>query len=562
MSSNNFHVGNAAFRTVMGRLTPLCAPSTPFFRSCHIAGMRLPSDHSEAAAFSKKCINGLKKKADLLSKLSPSPLKRTHSLNLAANICFFPSWSSFQDFAEAFPKLSPGQRASSGDSFKLSMALWQTTPNRIDDFIITCLSGAGAILSDKLEMPLDDALEAVMRLYTDVDAGPKSDHIHEAEISKIISIKFNHPAQHHLMALLSHRPMKENTHHKWPDLSNITTGMLLRKHILANESRKPKFTLTGKDFLVGNVMAGIHTYAAANLSFFMNPMKGMSYAKDEERRLLTSLENEKTRSEASQFLDSLFKPIIGKTVLEAVTISENDQGFYSDLIPKTLSDAKNKYDNPILTSKSRLLGLNISTFAIEPFDILSNHGCRVYNICSIAHSPSGDVVGIIEIFYAINPSGKIKDLGMLADEIEVTECIELTLSMVDQIGLKTKVPLGHVVYITSWEVARPHRHRGLGKELMEAVFNVGISHLPPPDFVLARIHPSEYPVPLLDGTDPESVPNYGVAVNSVWRAWDSATKGGTVFGNQRAGFFPGKYCDSCHGHPDLRMGAMLFYQEE
>lgn len=558
MSNNSFHFGNSAYRFLIAHITPLSAPNPPYAKACAIAGLRRPVGHTEAVQFSKKCVNGLKKKADLLAELLPGEVKRTQALNLVANTCFFPNWKAFQDAAESFAHLSDGQRASSGDSFKLSLALWQITPNRMDEFVLACVGAASTVLTDKTGLDHDQTAEIMQALFSDKDISRKFSCMTASELLEITNTSYRFPVHQHLMHVLSQKPLKGSSYTTWPDLANITLGKLLKKSV-AFDQLGTKIPLSVSDLLVANLMGSVHEFALGKLGYFIPPFED-GKLRTEQERIINALAHPDSHAQASQAVSTLLGPHLSKTVLEAITLPDDENGFISNEYPSSLSAAMVIYGIPVKSGNLDVPGYEMVVFVDEPFAITDNEGANAYRIYAFTHDAEGATCGHLEMFYIHNPSGLLFDLGMISDEIENTDCIELTLSLAKDLGMKPNRSFENVVFISKWEVSTHHQRKGLGKALINAAFNDGLDGFDNPDVVVARLDPAQYPVPILDDVDPSSIPNYARATDVLMKAWDSTTSGGTRFGNIKTGFHPGSYSEICHGHPNLRMGALAFYQ--
>lgn len=558
MSKGSFQTGHLAFRSVICKITPLIEPSSPLRVSCRIAGVQFPFGPIEATAFSKRSVSCLKKKADLLSSLLPMKLKRTKLLDLAANICFFDSWGSFQSFAESFPKLSPSQRESSGDSFKFSMPLWQLTENRLDEFVKSCASGSANILSEITGLPNDECKSIVLRIYTNDELAKKAGHIRSGEMIEISSLLYEDPLAHHLMAILSCPLVAEDSLIPWPDLKNFSLGELLMTNVLYEQGEKA-ITLNSLGLLKANVMSSIHEYAATGMCFYMNPVAGLDNARKEEQRLLSGLANVDSNKESEKAVAKLIESKINKPVFDLVTRKRNESGLLSNSAPLSLYLAECKYGTPFSIINCEGEDLSIYIFESEPFSIVDNTGCGVKNFCALLSDKQGNTAGFAELFFAHNPSGRVYDLGMLCDEIEVPECVESNITMALEIGKDLDGKLRKLIYLTSWEVAQHHQRKGYGKKLLTELFDHTISKNGKPDLVLARIHPAKFPVPAIDDSNFDLIPNYSKSLKETNLIWHKVTKGGTKFGRHTLAFHPARFSKICHGHSNLRMGAMAIY---
>lgn len=556
MSKNSFKFGNAAFKGFISQAETLNNHPSHLAKFCSLANVIFPTDDAKAAILAKRCTQSLKKKADLLSKIFPNKFKHTERLNLAANLCFFPSWKAFNDFADSFPNLSDSQRRSSGDTLKLCASLIQTTDNRLDDYSYCYIAIASLVFSDKTGIPKDEAGIAVHRIFTEDGSKTSGDYLGQDEIMHIVHLLHNRPHHYYLMYGLSHSPLKFGVETPWSNLSNIDVGKFLQKTVMLPTS-VGNIPSSVKDVMVASILAGIHEYAESQLFLFINPAFDLQHLKSEQRRIISALARDNSRVEAEKVVDSLFSKIKSLSVLEAITHEENCNGFINT---HYLHKKDSNYGFLIDEVKSTLHNHQIRVYRDEPIILFDNKGGQQQTIRAVAFDFVGEVSGYAEVKIVTNPSGSIKKLGIVTDEIEDRETIEMALSLASAIGYDNNAKVNRVGIISGWEVARGQREGKLGGDLLNAVFDIGLKNVGHLDFVLAKLEPAEYPIPPLENSKQEAIPNYSSAKKKLREIWDKTTKGGTSFGSSKIAFHEIKHSDVCHGHPNLLMLAMTLFQ--
>jgi hypothetical protein len=558
MSANSFQFGNSIFKGFLTETEELIAPLSHLDKFSILADVSFPFNHESAEDLSRKCALSMRKKASILTKAFPNKFKHTESLNLVANMCFFSSWKSFTDYCESFPNLPDSQRRSSGDSLKLLACLWRLSTGHSDVYASRFIASSGVVFYKTTGIDLDAAGDAVRKIFTEDRVDVKGEFLEESEILHLISTLHENPVQYYLMYSLSQAPLRNGVKVAWPDLENIDVGKLLSKTVLLKTSSESMPSMV-REVIIACIMGGIHDYALHKLHF-AHPTFNFVKLDADKRRLISALARPETRQEVSRAVDTLFSGFHSTSVHEALTYSESYSGFINDFYYDNFNKSNFDFGELLNQDSSSISGHKIKVFRSETFEPDSNVGARFLSVRAVAQDSRGSVSGYMSLMIIVNPTGKIDQLGIVADEIEDRDCIEMSLSLALDLGFESKQTVKNIAYITGWEVARKYRGLGIGKALLASAFDQGLAGLADLDFILARLDPMEYPVPPLEDSDDKLVTNYYLAKTRLLTIWDRATANGTSFGETKAKFHATNYMDICHGHPNLMMMAMASFQ--
>lgn len=557
MSANSFQFGNSIFKGFLMETEELIAPLSHLDMFSNLAGVNFPGNCESADELSRRCTLSMRKKASILTKFFPGKFKHTESLNLVANLCFFPSWKSFTDYCASFPQLPDAQRRSSGDSLKLLASLWRLSNGHLDEYATRFIASSAVVFYKTTGVDLDDAGDAVKRIFTEDRVETSGEFLEESEILHLLSTMHQHPVQFYLMYCLSQSPLRNGMEVAWPDLANIDVGKLLTKTVLLKTSSE-SVPSQAREVIIAAIMGGIHNYAIEKLHY-VYPTFNIPKIEVERQRLISGLAMDKTRAEVSSAVDTMFSEYHGMSVYEAITFEESYSGFINDFYFDNFRNSDLNFGE-LISHKNDVKGHSIKIFRSETFKPDTNIGSRFLSVHAIAQDSRGSVSGYMQVRLIVNSTGKISQLGIVADEIEDRDCIEMSLSLALDMEFESKQPIKNIAYITGWEVARQHRGFGLGKALLQSAFDIGLADFEGLDFVLARLHPMEYPVPPLEDADEKLVTNYYRAKSRILNIWGKATQNGTTFGSTKAKFHAAGYMSVCHGHPNLMMMAMASFQ--
>ena len=558
-AADDFHNGNTLFQAFMNETRDPADPGAHLKNSLKLANIAFPSTQESAQGVAKKSISHMKLKAELLSKALGEKLKRTECLNLAANMCFFSSWKAYLSFTESFPLLSDGQRKSSGDTVKLIASLWNITGNRENDFFNKFIVASAMILSMKTGFGIQESAVAAKKVFSDSKAKSTGDYIYENEVLEIIHNLHQEPGRYYLMYCLSQTPSRRGVAVKWGNLENVDVGFFLQKTIFLDTGKRTVETPV-VEAIATTIMANIHSYAEANLPFFVNGMFSPTLIASEQSRLINGLARDKTREEVYKVIIKLFAGRLTDSVNGYVTRHVCASGFIDDSFFSQYREGRPP--SGLIPGSERKLenGHVVKLFKTASFNSNSYSGVSFQQITALAFDSSGLVSGCLVVSHIINPSGALKTLGLFCDEVENVACIEAAVSLGVAEGFKSKVKISHPAFITHWEVSRDYQGLGIGSALLNHAFGFNPDDARPIDYVLAKVEPLEYPIPPLDDCEQSLIPNYYSAKSRVLGIWNKITSNGSSFGNRDIPFHSVGYQSNCHGHPNLLITAMTLFE--
>lgn len=559
MSANDFQNGNTLFQAFMTETEDSDNPYVQLNKSLELANIAFPATEESARGVAKKSISHMKQKAELLSKAFGGKFKRTECLNFVANMCFFSSWKTYLSFVENFPSLSERQRKTSGDSVKLVASLWNITENRQNEFFNKFIVASAMILSMKTSCKMQESIITTKKVFSDSKAKTSGNYIDQNEIMEIIYNLHRDPGKYYLMYCLSQIPSRNGVAVKWGDLENIDVGKFLLKRVFLDTGKGIVDTPV-VEAIAAAIMAAIHSYAEANIHFFVKAMFPLDKLNGEKSRLINGLAREKTREEVHKVILKLFSGRLTDSVNSYVTRHVGTNGF----IDETLFSKYRNNKQPLgLIEGSEIKLANdhvLRIYNTYSFDSNSYPGVSLQEVTTLAFDPNGLVSGSLVINLINNPSGSLKTLGLFCDEIENVACIEAALSLGMTEGFKSKLKISHPAFITYWEVSRDYQGLGIGSALMSHAFSFNYKSTRSNDYVLAKVEPLEYPIPPLEGHEQSLIPNYYSAKTRVSNIWDRVIKGGRIFGNKAIPFHRVGYQKNCHGHPNLLLTAMSLFE--
>jgi len=558
-AADDFRNGNALFQAFMNETRDPNDPGTQLKNSLSLANIAFPSTQESAQGIAKKSISHMKQKAELLSKALGEKLKRTECLNLVANMCFFSSWKSYLSFAESFHLLSDSQRKSSGDTVKLISSLWNITENRQNDFFKKFVAASAVILSINTGYGMGPSAVAAMKVFTDSKAKSTGDYLDEREILQIIHNLHQDPGKYYVMYCLSKAPSRKGVKTKWSNLDNVDVGFFLQKTIFMDVS-DTTVEMSVVESIVGTIMADIHSYAEANIPFFINVMPSPDIIDSEKNRIINALARDKTREEVYKVIAKIFSGRLTDSVNEYITRDIGASGFIDDEIFSLYREGRPPSGLIPGSEKSLDNGHLVKLYKTASYNSQSYSGVRFYQITALAFDHSGFVSGYLVTNHIKNPSCSLNIIGLFCDELENPACIEAALSLGLVEGFKSRVKISHPVIITDWEVSRHYQGLGIGKALMNHAFDFKHIDLQEIDYVLAKVEPLEYSIPPLEDTEEAIIPNYYSSKSRCVGVWDNVTDSGRVFGSRAIPFHSVKYQKNCHGHPNLLMTAMFLFQ--
>lgn len=308
MSTNTFELGYVFFQAFLKQTGGMISPHSHLSKCCSLADIQFPKNSDEASEFSQKCIFAMKKKASVLASICPDKFKHTERLNLVANMCFFPHWKGFLEFADSFPKLSDSQRKTSGDSMKLCSCLWKLPTNHFDEYALGYMATSGLILSHKSKIPLDEATTIARRIFSDDLARTSGDFISQNEVFQLIHTLHEDPVAHYLTFILSLTPSNNGIQASWPNPAIMTVGGLIAFDVVY-ENPIENVPISVKEMLIMCVMSDIHLYAEQDISL----------TSPERRKILSSLVKDRSRLEVDKAIDKILSAHTSTSVIDAIS---------------------------------------------------------------------------------------------------------------------------------------------------------------------------------------------------------------------------------------------------
>lgn len=307
MSNQSFAFGNSIFKAFLNQTATMIKPHSHLVRFASAADLKFPNEPEGASAFTKQCISSLKKKASMLASICPGQFSHTKRLDLVANMCFFPSWKNFLEFTQAFPNLPEPQRKTTSESLKLCACLWKITGNQGDLFTLGYMAASGIIFSQTSGIDLDTATTIVRRIFSDESASSTGEVMQSHEIIELIEKIHEGPVEHYLMQILMIGPFRNGKPSEWENLVTLSVENILKAD-LTLEDPLGDLPIPADEMLAAMIMSDIHKYAEKDLT--LTPV--------EKRRIISCLNQEKTRAEVHIAISDLTSEISKRNVLSVV----------------------------------------------------------------------------------------------------------------------------------------------------------------------------------------------------------------------------------------------------
>lgn len=549
----------SSFRVLMGQAGIICGQETPLNRLCRILDIELPKDYDSAKSFSEKCISNLKSKADLLRKSHKSELKRTAALDIVSRMCFFKDFREFKLYAENFPNLPDDQKITSGNTFKICLSLLRVGDIQLDQFTNSIITGSATCISINSVDEITENLRLAKVIFSDDFLPNKYGPLLQAEFTSILNELYNHPLQHLLMTALSNPCIKNGSIQAWPDLSGLSVGMLLRKQLFFIDNRIMN-EVSVNQFLVKKVLFAANDFAK-NKAYLLNLECSSAQIKEDRKRIISSLSHPESKSEASKALEGLLKGFSSETVIDVLRKERGENGFIESGLIKNLPSGFVQDGSCIWKSSPSSRGFVFSVVRNKTSDRYLNDDSSVHEVLGIATNENGDIVGCCQITHANVKSGRLGDIVVAMAKSGNVDGLELATSLSLDSDSSSLDGYKNIVFVTKWETSIHFQRMGVGKELLSACFDHGLSGLASPEFVAARLEPRNFYAPPSNPKMDDMIPNYHLSKQNVVSAWNKATFDGTRFGNVHSEFKECYYLDHMHGNPKLRMMSLLTVPE-
>lgn len=259
-----FEFENKLFRTLIAENEKYAKPQSILDKSLSIADTEFPLSDEESRVFANRCINALKKKADVLSSLLPHGIKLSHKkcLNLIANMCFFEGYDAFKSYAESFSSMGATNRATSGNTIKLVCSLWRTPDNFIDPFFLQSIAVSAAILELNSELNNDVCILLAGKIFRDPGVAASKDCITEPQVGSCVARIHKNPGLYYFNRLLSYPPFLSNREQALDEFSEASFEDFINCQVLypldMGLFTKIPVSLTAKEMLLMEIMADIH----------------------------------------------------------------------------------------------------------------------------------------------------------------------------------------------------------------------------------------------------------------------------------------------------------------
>lgn len=303
MSAKSF-IGPVYFQAFLRQISPLIAPHSPLAHSISLADVRFPDSEEAAAAFTQRCLLSMKKKADLLGKIYPGKLRRTESLDLVANACFFPHWKGFLEYLESFPKLSQSQRKTSGDTIKLCSCLWKIPENQFDEFFMGYFATSGMVLAEQTGLELDKATEITRKLFSDSGASQSNEFMSAQDMTDFAESFHDDPAAKYVEdIILNHRFSSTGQLLTPSELEKMPVSDLIKSEIIYDTSMGSMPTSV-IEMMIAYMMSDVHKYAESNLTL----------SSPERKEIIKRLASDQSRMSTETAIRTMFAKEAGMTV--------------------------------------------------------------------------------------------------------------------------------------------------------------------------------------------------------------------------------------------------------
>lgn len=549
----------SSFRVLMGQAGILCGQETPLNRLCRVLDIVLPTDYDSAKSFAETCISNLKTKADLFRKNSKSEIKRTAALDIVSRMCFFKDFREFKSYAESFANLPDDQKITSGNTFKICLSLLRLSDIQLDQFTDSIIVGSATCISINSVDDVSENLRLAKVVFFDDSLPNKYGPLLQEEFTSILNELYNHPLQHLLMTALSNPCIKNGVAQAWPDLSGLSVGMLLRKQLFYIKNRIMN-EVSVNEFLVGNILSAAHDFAK-NKAYILNLERSSAEIKEETKRITSSLSNPGSKAEASKALEGFLKGFSSATVIDVLCKERGENGLIDSGLIKNLPPGFSEDASCIWKSSPSPRGFVFSVLRNKTSNRYLDSESSLHEVLGVATSENGDIVGVCQITHANVKSGRLPDIIIAMAKSGNVDGLELATSLSLDNESRNLDIYKNTAFVTKWETSIHFQRMGVGKELLFACFDHGLSGLGSPEFVAARLEPRNFYAPPSNQRMEDMIPNYHISKQAILSAWNKSTFGGTRFGKTHSAFKECYYMDHMHGNPKIRMLSLIAMQE-
>ncbi|MBD8615044.1 hypothetical protein IFT69_15190 [Pseudomonas putida] len=545
----------SAFRAFMGQAGIICGQESPLNRLCRTLDITIPSEYDSACSFAESCIGSLKSKADLLKKSSKSDLKRTAALDIVSRMCFFKDFREFKAYAESFARLPYDQKITSGNTLKLCLSLLRLSKFQSDQFTQSIIAGASTCISVCSGDDITESLRLTNIVFSDDAISDKFGPLLEGEFTSILKELYNYPLQNLLMMALSMPCIKNGSPQAWSDLSGISVGMLLRKQLLYID-KNIMHEVSVNEFLVRKILSSVHDFAE-NKAYLLDLSLTPAEIQGNKKRIISSLGNVKTKAEASKALAVLIKEFSNATVIDVLCKEHDENGLIKSGVIQNFPADLVRSGESIWKSVPSSIGITFSVFRNKSTNNYLGDDSSTCDVLGLATDKNGRIAGYCQITHANVKSGSLRDLATLMAKAGNSDGLELATSLYLHNSTKPLDSYENTAFVTKWETSRQFQGMGVGKELLSACFDQGLSGLENPSLVSARLDPRNFyaapPNPKMDDMNP----NYHHSKEIIVSAWNKSTSNGTRFGNMYSEFKECYYMPHMHGNPNLKLQSLL-----